>query len=404
MRDFLKSSRRRLGAGWYWPLVLLALPACALQTGGIMVPNDNAFDPGTGDRSSAVMCDIPKVQLGGNSTMCATSTDVGTGLSDTTAAVSLADGTRNNVVIDQSPDAVAACGPLGRKTVFFDQFPNGTPVCLNCMQQIPAKFPDPTAVCVAKCKELVSMQDTAAPVDVNAYCTANARVSTNFAPNICFGKICSTSGTPLPNFADPRVQAEPVVWSTNPVEMIGTQVSGNSVTQISPTPPFTNTYADFQAGDASTQLITRGDAWVEFEANDNTVSQVIGVRESCTDIVNTCPDTDPSLNDIGFAIILNTDQHFYTIESNPTVSNSLAFGTYVAHQRFRLHVKDQHDGTASISYSVVTGPCVPGTPCNEMFFGQQKAPNPKYPLRIDASFREINGTLANVTLMRIKDK
>src|SRR5581483_585172 len=91
MRDFLKSSVRWLQAGWVWPLVLLALPACGLATGGFTGGSNNTFDPGTGDLSSGVMCDIPKVQDNGRSGTCATSTDIGIGLSNSLAAVSLAD-------------------------------------------------------------------------------------------------------------------------------------------------------------------------------------------------------------------------------------------------------------------------------------------------------------------------
>ena len=74
MRDFLKSSGRWLNISWFAPLILLALPACGLDASGI--PNPDAFDGGTGDLSSAVMCDIPKPPEEGASE-CADSTDVG---------------------------------------------------------------------------------------------------------------------------------------------------------------------------------------------------------------------------------------------------------------------------------------------------------------------------------------
>ncbi len=400
MRGFLQSSRK-LSAGWYWPLILLALPACALQTGGL--ENPNAFNGGDQPLSSAVMCDIPKVQDNGRSSRCATSVDLGIGILDTTAAVSLADGTHNNTVIDQSIDAINECGPLGKVTEFFDPFPNGTTVCLNCMQVIPTKFAGPDAVCVAKCKELVSQQEGSPTGGLDAYCQTNAHASTNFKPNVCFTNACSSGGNPIMPFADQRINAEPVEWSTGIGEDVGVMVNGNTVTQTAATPPDTGTFADFQAGAAATQIITRGDAWVEFEANDNTVSQVLGVHASPCAKAADCPDADPSLNDIGFGIILNKDGHFYTIESSPAVANSQSFGTYLAHDRFRVHITDNHDGTARISYGKLTAACTAGMPCSETIFGQQIAANPKYPLRIDASFREQGATLANVTVMRIKD-
>ncbi len=401
MRGFLKTSGRWLSGGWIWPLVLLALPACAFQTNGIKVPG--VFDPGDQPLTSAVMCDIPKPQDSGKSYRCATATDVGVGLLDTTAAVSLADGTNKNAVLDQSADAINECGPLGRVTEYIDPFPTGTPVCLNCMQQIPAKYKGPDDVCAAKCVELLDDEEMDPIGGSVAYCNANAHASTNFKPNVCFTNACTAGGQPIV-FADPRRNAEPVEWSTGIGEDIGVMVNGNTVTQTAATPPDTGTFADFQAGAAATQIITQGDAWVEFEANDNTVSQVLGVHPSSCAKAADCPDADPSLNDIGFAIILNKDQHFYTIESSPMVATSpQAYGTYLAHDRFRLHITDNHDGTAKITYSKLTAACVPGMSCsaNEMFFGQQVGPNPKYPLRIDASFREQGGTLANVLVMRI---
>src|SRR6185436_8861049 len=59
MRNFLKSSRRWLSTGWFWPLVLLALPTCGLQTGGLDGP---ILQQGDELKSSAVMCDIPKFE------------------------------------------------------------------------------------------------------------------------------------------------------------------------------------------------------------------------------------------------------------------------------------------------------------------------------------------------------
>jgi hypothetical protein len=64
MLDFLKSTGRRLRAGGFCPLALLALSGCALQAGGLTIPG--AFDGGPSPRTSAVMCDIPKVSQPGS--------------------------------------------------------------------------------------------------------------------------------------------------------------------------------------------------------------------------------------------------------------------------------------------------------------------------------------------------
>jgi hypothetical protein len=393
MRDVLKSSGRWLCAGWYVPLILLALPACGLDSSGL--PNPNAFDPGTGDLSSAVMCDIPKPSLeGGND--CADATDVGIGISLSRAAVALADGSHNSLALDFSPEATNACNGFPRKIDHFGPFPDGTTVCLNCAQQIPAKFSGPQAVCIAKCKDLVFQTADMSQTQIDAFCEGNARVATNFTGNICFSGACTQAGNPLPNFNDPRRVAEPVKWT----DLVGTSFQGNTLTRTAPTTG--PDVVDFNAGGASEQLITKGDAWVEFEANNTNLSQVLGVRASCND-PSACPDTDPSLTDIGFSIILNTDGFVYVIESVPGVTVLGPFGQYTAGERYRIHVTDNNDGSATISYSRVVGSCTPGTPCNETQISQQQAAaKPKYPLRIDASFREQNATLANVTVMRIQ--
>ena len=66
------------------------------------------------------------------------------------------------------------------------------------------------------------------------------------------------------------------------------------------------------------------------------------------------------------------------------------------------HIEDNNDGTANIFYTRVVGSCTPGTSCNETVLTQHAGAGPKYPLRIDASFREQNATVANVTVMRIQ--
>lgn len=387
MRDFLKSGGRWLGAGWYWPLVLLALPACAFQTGGL--DNPNTFEPGNAPLTGEVMCDIPKPPFDDVKNDCATAADIPDGMPAGQAAVALNSGVNKTFALDYSPEALNACNGMPKKTQFFGPFPAGLPVCLNCGQQIPTTYANPTAVCVAKCKELVSVSGWEPSEGVDTYCQTKAHVSTNFASYMCFDHGCTNGGTPDPSFVDPRRAPEQVKWT----DTVGATAMGNNLTRVAATTG--PNVADFNAGAASEQIITKGDAWVEFEANDNTLSQVLGVRESCDD-PTACPDTDPSLNDIGFSIILNNDGHMYVIESSPSVQVFGPYTTYNAHDRFRVHVTDNSDGTATITYTQVVGG-VEGPPLYT-----HMGPNPKYPLRIDATFREQNATLGNVTVMRIQ--
>jgi len=97
----------------------------------------------------------------------------------------------------------------------------------------------------------------------------------------------------------------------------------------------------------------------------------------------------------------------------PAVPNVLFTdaATYDAGERFRIYVADNHDGTATISFSRLDSTCTPGVPCSETVFYTHPAATP-YPLRVDASFREASlqgdppgstpASLKKVTIMRIK--
>ena len=394
MRGSLKSSGRRSSIGWYWPLVLLALPNC-FQDFEALKPQPSFF-PGL-NATSAIMCDIPEVPAEGFNP-CASQQEVDDGISLAEAAIALAEGRQSalGIGLDFTPSVVAGCGGPGKKP-FQAPFPDGFAVCLNCGSQIPALYADPTEVCVAKCKDLVTFGGGPIPDEgVDAFC-ANARVSTNFDKTQCVLNACSPGGTLLPNFADPRRDQEHVVWT----DLIHTDDFGgsNSLTQHEPA---TGSDPDgFNAGGASVQLITTGDAWVEFEAVETNRSHVLGVRASCDDPA-ACPDEDPGLGDIGFAISLAVTGEVIVIESGTPMEVLGPFDPpYTAGERFRVKIKDNLDGTATISYSRLLGACTPGTVCAEQVFHTSDGPAPQYPLRVSASFREENATIANVTLVRI---
>ena len=392
MRDSLKSSGRRPRTAWYWPLVLLALPHCTFDF-------DSAgpfpsFDPGPEPAASAIMCDIPVVPGEGDDP-CASMDEAASGIPLTAAATALATGVSHNIGLDFRPDVVAQCGGPG-KTRFQGPFPDGFAVCLNCGAQIPAVYADPTEVCVAQCKDLINFGSGPIPDEgADAFCTANARVSTNFDKDTCFDNACTRGGTPSPDFVDPRRTPENVAW----IDLFGTDDFGNTLTRIAETTGPDDD--DFNAGAASAQLITSGDAWVEFEATQTNLSHVLGVRASCDDPA-ACPDKDHSLDDIGFSISLNSNGMVYVIESATPLTVLGPFDPpYSIGERFRVKIKDNHNGTATISYARLIGPCTIGTVCTEDEFATMAGPAPQYPLRVNVSFREQSATIANVTIVRI---
>ena len=386
MRELLTRSRRWLKVGWFWPLVLLALPNCFLDASGLgPLP---ALEPGS-NPTSAIMCDIPKfTEVTPN---CAQPGDDQFGISFAHAAVALANGETSSFALDFSQPGACSGQPV--KTEFFGSFPEGFAVCLNCGSQIPDPHADATAVCVAQCKDLFNFGEGPAPSNVTQFCLDHAKVSTNFNKSTCFDEACE-NGTLKSDFADPRRIPEPVIWH----DLIGTAAPGNQLMRTAPTTG--NDDVDYNAGAASKQVIGKGDGWVEFEAAENDLGHVVGLSESC----DGCTDDDPSIFDVQFGISLNLDGRVYVIESGvfvlgPDVNNS--FGTYAAGERFRVVVTDNNDGTATVSYFRVTGSCSPGTPCPTAFLVSHIGPA-SYPFRVDASFRQQNATVANATLVRIQ--
>ena len=122
----------------------------------------------------------------------------------------------------------------------------------------------------------------------------------------------------------------------------------------------------------------------------------------CADPI-TCPDTDFGLGGIGFTISLNNDTSVYVLEAGSPLVVQGPFGDpYIPGERFRVRATDNHDGTATISYSRLAGGCVAGTVCTEDVFFTHVGASPNYPLRVDATFREVDASLGNVTLVRIK--
>src|SRR5215831_8298856 len=183
MLDTLKSKVRRLGAGWYWPLVLLALPNCFLDASGI--GPDHAFDPGDPPQTGAVMCQIPVP----SDWECVPQGEDPMGVRLEDAATALYFGEKSIFALDFSPDKTAVCpGGQPQRRQFNGFFPDGVVVCLNCDQQVgPAKtYADNNAVCVAKCKDLINFgEDTAPPEGTDAFCEANAHVATNMPLHFC---------------------------------------------------------------------------------------------------------------------------------------------------------------------------------------------------------------------------
>ena len=383
MRDFLKASGRYLSVGWFWAAVLLILPNCGFTANN--GPGNN-FDPGSSPHSSAVFCDIQ--QPAGRH--CATPEEQATGIRLASAAMALVAGQTSGIGLDDSPAALARCGGGPEAVLFQGAFPQGFSVCLNCADTIVSGFyPDANAVCQARCHDFFGTTESEGSIDPHnpptadtvAFCAANARASTNFPLTACYEDACTTAGMLRLDFADPRRIPEPVTWQ----DLTGVSAAGGSLTRTAATSGL------WDAGAASTQVITGGDGYVEFTATETNRARMAGLSSGAP------PDTDANFTNIGFGIDLFSNGEISVFESGSLIST---FGPYAAGEKFRVKVSDNFDSTATITYVRITGPCVDGMPCNETLF-HMSAVKPPYPFRVDSSLFDQGATLTDVRLVRI---
>ena len=385
MSERLKSSSRNRSGFWFsfWAAVLLVLPNCSFSLG---IPGANTnLDPGATPHTSAVFCDIRLARR------CATPEDREMGTRLSAAGVALVAGqVGTNIGLDDSPAALAACGGVPRAVIFQDTFPRGMPVCVNCGAIIPAVYGDANDVCRARCYDLFGtvnaegafMPDKPPSVDVINFCGANARASTNFPLTSCFEGACTTMGLLDSSFADPRWHPEPVDWTN----LNGVIASGGTLTRTAPYTGFSD------AGASSSQLIAGGDAYLEFTATETNTARTAALSSGAP------PAGGIAFNDMDFGILLLDNAGILVVENGPAVGT---FGNYAAGDKFRVKLRDNFDGTATVSYARVTGPCVDGSPCNETVF-YTSSNTATYPVRVDAMFRETGGTVTEARIARIR--
>jgi hypothetical protein len=387
MRRYLQSRPRWLQAGWLFPLVLLALPNCILPAYEYL----EAFDPGETEQTSAVMCDIPKYRPFNANVDCATPAEELHLKSTAHAAIGLAEGDSDSLVLDYSPESLTQCSGRPKKVIFHGPYPSGSWLCLNCETQIgpDKKYVDAPAVCVAKCIDLTNAGDDQPAEGALKYCEANAKVATNFTET-CYKGACFSALMPDPTFDDPRRHQEPVAWD---VDKNGfAQAVDNTVGKPEMTPEPVD--GMFDSGAASVQTIESGDAWIEFEAKETLVSHVLGVSNA------DLPVAGLKLENIAFALSLNyDDSNIYVLENGV---NGDPVGKYAPEERFRLLITDNHDGTAKVSYLRLQAGCKDGVPCLNTEIAPPSTTTISYPLRVFAMFRERPAQLTNVTMVYIK--
>ena len=402
MRDFLRSTARRLSVSWFWPLVVLVLPNCGFSPGSI----PPSF--------TAVFCDIEKPLVGRH---CASDDEKSRGIRLAEAAVALNRGDAIDLALDDSPAARGRCGGEPEAVLFQGAFPQGQPTCVSASSA--------STACTVPCEQYfgqvqadgsLTPDNPPDPLTV-AFCQQHARLSANVPQNpLGYSDGCTTGGKLVDYFVDPRAASEAIEW--DPAGQIGVApivtsdgfVTHSSISRSAFTSPPANN-PPFDAGAASSQWFSHGDGFVEFSALENNLSHILGLSEVSVPplgcLFNACDDTDPSFVDIRYGISLNKDGFFYLIENGQFVQNGPGFngswGQYLAGDRFRVNVKDNSDTnqTATISYSRIVGSCSISGPCPEVVFYTSQIGPGHYPLRVDTSFREQGATLSDIRIVRI---
>ncbi len=401
MGHVMNTSLRYLRAGGFWVSVLLILPNCGFESGAL--GNGPNLKKGAYPHNSVVFCDIEKA-LGRR---CATTTDLAIGIRLSEAAIALNEGRSSNVGLDDSAAALARCGGEPEAILYEGPFPQGFPVCLNCGVLGSTETPDANAVCQRQCfdfygtvvgEEQFFLPDNPPHPSVKTFCEATARVSTNMSVSTCLPGACSNDGTLLTTgWSDPRRLPEPVIWD-DLIGVIAGTGSGYDLQRVAPTT------GSFDAGAVSRQRITRGDGFVEFGVPRADQAVALGLTEIPPGCADPCPDTNPSRSGIGFAIAMGETGLLYVFNNGVQVTGpgfDGSFGTYTANDRFRVRLRDNGNGTATVSYVEVEGSCTPGTRCTQRIIYTQPGVA-TYPVRVDASLFHSGAVLADVRLVRLQ--
>jgi hypothetical protein len=391
----LRMVRGRWVTPWVLPLALMVLPNCRFDPGFVAAPP--RIPPGT----TLVPCDINTEEI---ERRCAVGMDVSNGVRLAEAAVALVQGNDGKILgLDDSPASLATCGGQPEVITFRGEFPAGLQICVDpATVGAGLQFETSSDVCVEKCLDLVNADDPPDPALVT-FCQQRAHASTNVSadPNVSFANGCTAEGMPNEGFADPRREGEPVEW----VNTFGVDTTGGNLTRTAPcsvTP-----CSGFDAGAASVGAATAGDGYLEFSVAELTTNRIGGLTSGPG-----ADDLDPNFTTVGFGIDFFRDGCVYVYEngvpqipSTPVPATGCVlpantWGNYSSGDRFRITFVDNFDGTATIGYAKLPGPCTPGSECPALPF-LTSGVHGAYPLHVDAGFEDQGGALLDVRLVYI---
>lgn len=150
--------------------------------------------------------------------------------------------------------------------------------------------------------------------------------------------------------------AEQVVWQN----AVNVSISGGSLTK-------TNSGSTWTSGASSANVIRDGYGFMEFTAPNTSTYRIAGLSYG---------DTNQDYTDIDYAIMIRSDASVAVYEGGTSRGN---FGSYTTNDVFRVEVR----------YGVVRY-----LKNGSLFYTSGVAA--RYPLRVDASIRDLNGVISNV--------
>lgn len=350
-----------------------APPFLLLIVGCTFHPVDSSEVVGPDPRDATIFCNIEAGRE------CATDLDVAMGVDITKphedgfwAGRSAAFG------LDRSPAALAACGGKPQKVLYKGSFPEGTQVCVNASTvfdvapgngSLPGAFTGAYANVSAACKAWCDTKHWIDGDDNHYNCANIAWQAASAAAPVL--NACTAAGALRPDFVDLRkFPPQPVVWQ----DAVGVIVTGSSLQKPGACAPGQSCPTSFDAGAASSRLLTSGDGYLEFTAGAADKDQMIGFASG------PLPDLDATPADLRFAIFLQKNGQATIWENGQNKFTLIAYG---AGQRFRMAIAG-----GVLQYFV-----------NDQLFYTSASPlNPAvYPLRVSVSLKDLGASVGTAT-------
>jgi hypothetical protein len=353
------------------------------------------WDRGPGPKDDVIFCEIEDLET---PRRCGNAWDGRFGRDLRNGALDLLTDQASRVGLDAiNPRTVETCTVTGDEMppeaiVFLGPTPYGGAECVDG-----ERYDDPGMVaygCYERCLEKFSDDDPVPTQDVLDHCGAHARPAVNASSAV--GQACE-KGALKKDFIDPRRFTTPVRWTN--LRGVDTEGLGsNTLRRIEPTTtPADPVTEGFDTGATSEQVIRWGNAYVEFQTNELGTAKLLGVSQGADNRDWTKLDVDFGLRltVLGRVLISRNGALVEKAPGDPVWAN------YQPGDRFRISLKQVDTATARVVFEQVMAPCDSWTFC--MAVPIADAGTIAYPVRVDTSLKEQDGTLSDVRIVYIQN-